>query len=151
MCEPGWEFYRQMFNVAPADDDYWAGVGAVPAQRGRRRRNGQGNGKLVVGDCYHLKHSCFVAQIFNGTKDYTVNGINSYTVNGINSMINELGHFQYKEFTEQFREAMKRETPLVMSHINNDNTYDWDWDPVSKKFHEKLARKNARLQCVIPC
>ena len=59
-------------------------------------------------------------------------------------MIDDLKYFQYNEFTPAFLAQMKEETNLVMKHIHNDTTYDYDWDPESKRFNESLERANAR-------
>jgi hypothetical protein len=67
------------------------------------------------------------------------------SINALNALADELVHFVYPEFDEDFINELKKEIPEAIKYAKN--AFDWDKVEGSKKYRERVlirARRGAR-------
>lgn len=88
------------------------------------------------GDMYNLKRASKACQIFNPFV------LKEVSINLLELLVDDLQYFEYRCFTKEFLNRMKKELPLAIEHANK--MFDWESIKPSKQYETRLDRKIKR-------
>ena len=90
------------------------------------------------GDLYRLRLSAEACQIFDPFK------LCSFSVERLNLLADKLSHFEYRQFTSEFIEGLKKEIPFAIGI--SQQAFDWDSIKETKQYKTRMSRSIKRRQ-----
>ena len=88
------------------------------------------------GDIYRLKRAARASQIFNPFV------LQELDIASLELLIDDLANFEYRHFTKNFLNKMKKEVPLAIEHANK--IFDWESIKSTKQYKTRLDNRRKR-------